>query len=268
MAPLAEIVAEVRWTDPSVFMLPGQNISLSEPNNSADEFYMRFGGVAYSKGFKRAERLIPPGFPIPMGQVVYRYRPAEDSEDKLARSAMWQIGPGVFAANAIPPYKSWREFSPWVEAGIGAMIETRSEKERSSHFSTVSLRYIDAFTEDYLEGATFAEFLRDKLGFKVKLPDVFNSKLKIDSDIEHIIQFSFPVEGDMTLAFSASQGKFKGADALIVSIQVSCDKPVNPELNFVMQKLHAARNIIHDIFFEMTGSLHTLMKPTNDGGVI
>ena len=173
-APLVEIIAEVRWSDPSAVSAPGTPFGISMPGTVAnDDFLMRFGGLAYASGFKQSERLIPPGFPVPVGQVSHRYRPADDHPDELTKSAMWQIGPGVFAANGVPPYKSWTEFRPLVEKGIAALVETRPEAVRSSPFSHVSLRYIDAFTERFTEGISAEAFLSEKLGLGFSIPDVF-----------------------------------------------------------------------------------------------
>ncbi|RYH28896.1 MAG: TIGR04255 family protein, partial [Alcaligenaceae bacterium] len=170
VAPLVEIIAEVRWSDPTAFMVPGPLMGLSQPSNATDEFFMRFGGRAYGSGFQRAERLVPPGFPVPIGQVVYRYRPPEDFHDEMARSALWQVGPGVFTANAVPPYRSWVEFSPLVRAGLEVLFETRPADVRNSPVSSVSLRYVDAFNHDLIGDSTFEKFLAEKLGFQVLLP--------------------------------------------------------------------------------------------------
>lgn len=261
VAPLVEIVVEVKWDDPSTFTVPGSAFGLTQQSSSVDEFYMRFGGVAYSKGFKRAERLVPPGFPVPSGAVVYRYKPAEDFEDQLARSALWQLGPGIFSANAIPPYKSWIDFSPWVKAGLQALIETRPDAQRDLPFTSVGLRYIDAFTEQYLDKQTNPQFLREKLGFSINMPTSFSDKLRNGSEVEEVIQFMMPVNGAMTLAFTAGPGKINGIDALIVQTNITCDSPIECDLVVLMGKLDSARAIIHELFFDMTSELHQLMKP-------
>jgi uncharacterized protein (TIGR04255 family) len=261
VAPLVEIVVEVKWIDPSTINVPGGGFGLTQQSSLVDEFYMRFGGVAYSKGFQRAERLVPPGFPVPMGAVVYRYKPAEDFHDPLARSALWQLGPGVFSANAIPPYKSWSEFSPWVQLGLETLIETRPEAQKASQFNSVSLRYIDAFTENFYAGQTASQFLKEKLGFEIKMPMSYSEKLRSNSEIEEVIQFAMPLDNAMTLNFAATNGKVNGSDALIVQMNVSCDSPIDCDLNQVMAKLNSARTIIHDLFIDMTRNVHQVMKP-------
>jgi len=262
-APLAEIIVEVKWSDPSAFTFPGAPVQMSmvQPSNSVDEFFMRFGGVAYSAGFKQAERLVPPGFPSMVGQVVYRYRPPADFENELARSALWQVGPGVFTANAVPPYKSWTEFSPLVKAGVEALIETRPERERASDFTSVSLRYIDAFTDEFRGELTHAQLI-EALGFKVEIPVALQKVLRAGEAPQHVIQFTMPVENNMSMAVSIGRGQFNGTAALIMSTAITTDGAVNPNVDEVMGRLNTARNMIHDSFVELTSGLHSIMKPT------
>lgn len=261
-APLAEIIVEVKWADPSAFTFtgaPGQ-LSVAQPSNAVDEFFMRFGGAAYAAGFKQAERLVPPGFPSMVGQVVYRYRPPANFENELARSALLQVGPGVFTANAVPPYKSWTEFSPLVRTGLDALVETRPERERTSDFTSVSLRYMDAFTSDFRGERTHAELL-EALGFRVEIPSALKKLLRAGEAPQHVIQFSMPVANNMSLAVSIGRGHFNGSDALIMSTGVTTDGPVRPTVDDVMAQLNIARDMIHGSFVELTGELHGVMKP-------
>lgn len=67
IAPLVEIIAELRWAQQSVPVQPG---AMAAPPGSMlnaarlDEFFMRFGGECYKAGFQRAGRIVPPGFPV------------------------------------------------------------------------------------------------------------------------------------------------------------------------------------------------------------
>jgi uncharacterized protein (TIGR04255 family) len=262
-APLVEIIVEVRWADPAGFPQGNGGVLHLPVNNAADEFYMRFGGAAYSAGFRQTERLVPPGFPVLPGQVVYRYRPPSDFSDELARSALWQIGSGVFTANATPPYKSWVEFSPWVSKGLEALLETRNEAEKSAEFVNISLRYIDAFTSDYLGAMTFAEFLSDRLGFKVQIPEAIAKLASDGSAPEHVIQFGMPLQNGMHLSVLAAKGSSNGVDALILNTTISVIEKTAADVGSVMEKLGVARDMIHNSFVEMTSSLHGMMKPTS-----
>jgi len=263
-APLVEIIVEVRWADAAgIPQVDGGLLQFPVNNNSADEFYMRFGGAAYSNGFRQTERLVPAGFPVMPGQAIYRYRPPSDFPDELARSALWQIGSGVFTANATPPYKSWLEFSPWVAKGIQAVLDTRNDSEKNSDFASVSLRYIDAFTSDFLDGSTYAEFLQDRLGFKVQLPAAIEKMAADGATAEHIIQFRLPLQNGMSLTVLAAKGSSNGVDALILNTTVSTTEKTAANVEAVMEKLSAARNMIHNSFVEMTSSLHGIMKPTS-----
>lgn len=261
VAPLVEIIAEVKWNEPLERPEPGQ-VLLNHHTSALDEFYMNFGGRAFAAGFQRAERLMPPGFPVPTGTPVYRYKPTEKFENVLARSALWQVGPGLFSANAIPPYKSWTEFAPLVREGLKILIETRPTGEVQSDFSSVSLRYIDAFTEEFLRGESAAKFLREKLGVDLTIPKGYHSQLKSNTEIALNVQFRMQLEGDMTLSFQAAEGKMNGTDALILNTAVSCDKRIACNLELIMKKLDQARSIIHNAFFDMTRTIHDVMRPS------
>ncbi|AVQ83836.1 hypothetical protein C4F17_24380 [Variovorax sp. PMC12] len=262
-APLVEIIVEVRWADAAGFPQAGGGLLQLPVNNAADEFYMRFGGAAYSNGFRQTERLVPPGFPVMPGQAIYRYRPASDFPDELARSALWQIGSGVFTANATPPYKSWLEFSPWVAKGIQAVLDTRNEAEKNSDFASISLRYIDAFTSDFIGGLSYEEFLQERLGFKVQLPPAIEKMAADGATAEHIIQFRLLLQNGMSLTVLAAKGTSNGVDALILNTTVSTTEKTAANVETVMAKLSDARNMIHNSFVEMTSDIHGIMKPTS-----
>jgi len=90
-----------------------------------EEFFMRFGGAAHQLGFAEVERLTPPNFPLIGFQPVFRFRPPSDK----GRKVLYQVGAGMFSANAVPPYKSWDDFGPVVRSGVRALIGARTSRQ-------------------------------------------------------------------------------------------------------------------------------------------
>ena len=194
-APLVELIAELRWNQlPQMGAVPAPPApqGIQQPtmfvlgHNAVEEFLMRVGGEVYQRGYRLAERLVPPGFPIMPSQAVCRYR----SSDANKASTMYQAGFGTFTVNAVPPYKSWEEFAPVVAGGVDALLAARQPEGNLPQFLSVSLRYIDAFRETLTEGHDVSSFLSDVLGFTVGLPE--GSPGKLPSIRKRSLRFSFP----------------------------------------------------------------------------
>src|SRR4051794_27558456 len=99
-APLLELVAELRWQSADRQTVAPANGQAPVPmrlallsTGSVEEFLRKFGAEVYGIGYKRAERIVPPGFPIVAHQAVLRFR--KESEEE--KSEMLQVGPGMFS---------------------------------------------------------------------------------------------------------------------------------------------------------------------------
>ena len=234
------------------------NVPLMEITPSMDAFFMQFGIQANAQGFSVIERLVPPSFPVPAGNVVYRYRHPETATP-LQRSTLLQIGPGVFSCNGLPPYKSWTEFAPSVKKGLTALLASRLESEKNLPFQ-VSLRYVDAFSADYC-GGDFVSLMRDVLGFKVEVHPVFERFRAPQSQVENLLVMSMPLANGMSLSTQVGPGQSNGRQALLMNTLIATERPINPNVDELMEVLSAARNIIHDIFVAVTEPLHNYMDP-------
>ena len=106
---------------------------------------MKFGMLMAQKGYGRVERLAPAGMPLPPQFIAYRFRPTSPDQ----QSPLFQIGKGIFSANAVPPnYQSWGSFCPIVRSGIEMLIAAhRGTGEPPPEFSQALVRYIDVFND-------------------------------------------------------------------------------------------------------------------------
>lgn len=242
----------------------GGSVSLAMPGSSKlEEFFMRFGAVAYQHGLQRAERITPPDFPLGSEQVVYRYRHPDDHADHFSKSTMWQIGPAIFAANGLPPYKSWKEFRPIVERGVKTLLETRDPAEKDAPFTSLTLRYIDAFRGEFLNGRTKQELI-ESLGFRLQNPNAVTANLRDAAEINSVIRVQLPIYGARTFTVSVAPGQLAGEEAVILDMAISMDDPVAAEADVVLGAFDEARDVLHAAFEGMAKPFWDILKPVKE----
>jgi uncharacterized protein (TIGR04255 family) len=200
---------------------------------------------------------VPSGFPSIVGQPVFRYK--KGSEE--ISSELYQVGPGLFTANATPPYKSWVDFSPVVKNGVDALLLARNPAEKDVAFSKVSLRYIDAFGPGLTKGMPLEDFVSEVLGFKVNLPLPVSSLVAQGQKAKVFVQLNFATENGMSVNVAVGEGQVNNSPVVILDTTVSSITPIDPNTESVMVALAAARTIIHDMFFKLTENIHSDMKP-------
>ncbi len=261
-APLIEIVAELRWAQGFTHPGVGTNgtvFALSFGQPSSEQFFLSFANEIASDGFLRSERLVPVGLPAVINQPAVRFR-----RDGVGSSSMLQAGPGFFSANAVPPYKSWKTFSPEVERGVTALLRSRPDSEREMSFSGLSLRYIDAFGPAHLNGRSIPEFVRDVLGFENRFPTAIARRAQQGDLPDSFLQFSLALDDRMRLQGSVGQAIVNQSRSALLDLTAIHVGEVAPKTDDVMQAFGRARDFLHETFVEMTESIHALMKP---GGV-
>ena len=168
-APLIEIIAELRWLPIGVQTAPPGQVQITIGGADPDAFLLSFGRRPEVAAFTVAEKLVPSGFPPVWQQVVWRFR------NPSSEGALLQVGPGIFTANALQPYKRWSEFRPTVAQGVKALLASRPPQEKDQPLTGLTLRYINGFSPEIMGGLTPAAFMRDILGFSVDPPSALKS---------------------------------------------------------------------------------------------
>jgi uncharacterized protein (TIGR04255 family) len=262
-APVVEIIAELRWIPADIAapapVHPGQqSITFTlAPPPSLDQLFSTFNGEVYQQSFRQVERLVPPGSPIVLHQPSFRFR-------KEQSPALLQLGLGLFSANAIQPYRSWLDFKSTVKLGIDALLKARITAERGLPFSLHSLRYINAFGPDLLNGQPIAQFLSDTLGFALALPAPVADLIAEPTAIKSHCQYVIPIKDtNKTLTLSIGEGTLAtapGSLALIMDMTVT-EQNVDPNETTIMEAFDSSRAIIHKTFYKMTEKIHPLMRP-------
>lgn len=261
--PLVELVAELRWNDPSLptglpigfpagFPFPGSQIAF-------DQQLPEMTSAMTSLGFGQSERLIPPGFPAPLQSPIVRFRysgPAVADHEQLP-SSLFQIGSGIFTANAVKPYKSWDDFKPVVENGVRILLQTQKADVGGY---TLTLRYINAFREDLTQGLSHFEFVRNVLGFKIDLPPVLLKHAEGKEVELPLAQLVVPLSFGI-LQLQMSQGEIEGGPAYILENVVQFKDLVDPDVDTIMQCLSSAREVIHEVFISLSAPLRDKMLP-------
>jgi uncharacterized protein (TIGR04255 family) len=255
--PLAEIVAELRWR-PAEMLNAAAGFPMPVFANVAapyEEAFMRFITKVAPEGFETFERLIPPGgFLIP-------HQPAVRIKPKIGTpgSTIYQLGPNVFTANALPPYESWDKFNPVVRRGVIALFETRSQAEKDLEV-VVILRYINAFGETLTGGLPAAEFLSTVMGIETKLPDAITRHRAQGKLIEPAFKLSVPLTFG-TMDITIGKGVVQQAAALVMDTAITFERPIAPDVDVVMTAFSKARDVIHDSFVRLTKPIHSKMHP-------
>lgn len=266
--PLVELVAELRWRDLSLpaGLPPGFPVGFPFPGSQVafDQQLPEMTSAMTSIGYGQSERLMPAGFPAPTETPIVRYRYSgtiEKNREHLP-STLFQIGSGIFTANAVKPYKSWDDFRPIVEHGVRILLET--QKSKVGGYSLV-LRYIDAFRRDLTGDMNHMQFLRNVLGFGVDLPAVLLTHAE-ERQIEiPAMQITIPL-GFGSLQLQMTQGEVEGDRAFILENVVIINGLIEPSVEAIMESFSKARDVIHDVFVKMSAPLKDKMAPVEVQG--
>lgn len=263
-APLVEIVAELRWQVPQLEGVDASGNQVQLPFTRADNattaFFHRVTGAVEKLGFNRLEQLSPLGMPVLLPQMTYRYRRADE------HPVLMQVGPGLFSVNALPPYKSWAEFRPWLAKGIGVLLEAFGEDVTGNRpVLAAGLRYIDAFRKDLSGGRDAMAFATDVLGFRLELPAVLAAHAVDRMAIRAALQVTVPVAG-MQAAITLSDGQLAEEPAVLMNTEIGVDGQLAPDKERILEAFDSARNMAHETFVGMTASIRDALQPLQAGG--
>lgn len=155
-APLAEVVFEMRWSLASLERSPFSN----DPNFGA--IFDGFTAFAKKSGYKRHVDIAPP-YSGMGGSIARRFYSGESG------FPLYQIGPGIFAANNSAEYE-WKAFRKMAIDGATAVIRSvPTLNEFETRVTNFELRYIDVF-DGKLVSPKFQEFLSGGTKIKLAMP--------------------------------------------------------------------------------------------------
>lgn len=207
--PLVEVIAEIRWEVQKIASIPRGGI---------DPLYDKcLAGLRNSpklKAYRYEEKLIPDGVPIEFfaNQPLVRFRPDAKSWP------LFQIGPGIFVTNLVPPYKGWVEFRNVLNQGLEALLESYPAATELLKISRLELKYIDAFRKQH-NFSGYSKFLVNGLRMSLQIPTNLIDDC-VGGGIDNVVtisDISFPVKGipDTTGGIKVSPGSSNGESAVI-----------------------------------------------------
>lgn len=259
--PLIELVAEFRWipvdakgeqvTNPALFGLAGP---------LTESFYESFRKILAAQGYNAAERLIPQGLPYPMYQPVFRYRRSDEENE----SSLFQLGIGLLSVHALPPYKNWEHFRPIIETGLSALLKARTINSDKA-FTSVSLRYINAFGPDLVGGRTMSQFVEGVLGMSINLPLSVKDQIAEPASVDMGFNLTADIKAGLKLVMSIGRN-VRYVDSVILDISVVSPQQVTWDILAPMNILESAHSSIRHTFFSMTEPIHNLMHLVDQGG--
>jgi len=259
--PLVEILAELRWVpgqvSPPMPVTTGPGtIQLPLLSQYIEQTFSNFLNQVAQRGFGMSERLTPPGFPYIPFNVVYRFRKPPPQPGNF----LYQIGPGIFTAHALPPYRDWQSFRPIVQEGTQALLASRHDSE-SAAFTSAKLQYIDLFSEEFTEGRSSFRFLNDILGIKLELPDTISTQALDMGRVQAGLQLSLPLSSGLAMKLRVYDGGAAGKQGIVMTTEVFTLQPTPPEVNRIMQTFDNAHTSIRTTFVGLTERIRAKMRP-------
>jgi uncharacterized protein (TIGR04255 family) len=260
-APLIELLAEVRWktTTSSTDDTSMADESLVLEDASPD-FYRRMAVGLGKLGFTLSERLVPAEYEVPDGSSTYRYLNPDDTETTV----VYQVGDGIFSINGIPPYKTWTEFRPSVQAGLEVLMDSIEALGGEITFNQIDLNYIDAFGEEYLQGRSRYDLLASVLGFNLKLPDAIARTVDNGEPTTAFFHFGARLKNGDRIAVKTGFATVLNQPTIVLDTRVSHRDEVVADVDGMLQVLDRSHQVIHDTFVEMTEPIAAILNGNQD----
>jgi uncharacterized protein (TIGR04255 family) len=148
-APLIEVITELHWSLQPLIAIPNAAI---DPHFAI--LSSKFTELARETGFVHVERLLPEQIPLEMmpHRAVFRFRRAAETWP------LFQVGPGVFTANIVPPYQGWGDFRQSISSGLDLLLASYPLRPSYFRIEKLELRYIDGFTKRHASPNTFRSY--------------------------------------------------------------------------------------------------------------
>jgi uncharacterized protein (TIGR04255 family) len=257
-SPLVELIAEIRWETglpKNALVMPGHGLEVHE------EFFNRLKELVAVHGYLSSERLSPSGYPFPLANPVWRFKKSSvasaPSERAKELASVLQVGAGFFSINALQPYSTWYDFVKVLKAGVDSLLESEPCMKNSGY--SLTLKYLNAFGESYLESTDLRSFLEKYLDIKLNLPEAITKHSINDSSETPLLHIKTPIKiGSLNILFA--EGNVRNEDSLIMENSVVVDTQFESDSAQIVEAFSHSRDVIHDVFISLTKKLHDKMK--------
>jgi uncharacterized protein (TIGR04255 family) len=255
-APLIEIDVELHWAVPSTPDAESDDEVIADEVIAEKPFFRALGKRLSEIGFSQVERLYPAGFEVSPHTVTRRFNNPADESSAIA----YQAGAAAFTVNAIPPYTSWSEFRPDVERGLTALFESFPESERPKVITRIDLSYIDAFTDEHLDGKSRLDFFNNSLGFDVGIPAAIANLIEGGEPSSPFVQFDGKTADGKYTAVKTGFATVSNTPAVVLDMLISHRDEVHAEVTNVLSVLDTSHQLIHDTFMKLTNSFVDVLR--------
>lgn len=265
--PLIELVADFRWNPiggAAPFVAVQQNIGQLVPQPLADparneSFFSSFADGISKRGYVKAERLVPLGWPYPGQFPVMRFRHPQSEGPDL--STLYQIGAGLFSAHALPPYDNWEQFKPVIHQGLEVLLLSRPTEEQSAKFSVITLRYIDRFSTALTGNLAPRTFIEDVLSIHLDLPKVVQDETEDQSKINPTIVLKLPLKSGLQMNLAINNANDPPSAGIVMDTTVVTLGSTDSNIESAMGVLETAHESIRRVFIGLTAPIASRMEP-------
>ncbi|MBK6896969.1 MAG: TIGR04255 family protein [Alphaproteobacteria bacterium] len=213
--PLIEVICELRWP---------LKVYRQYGNQPIDKYYhdyeSEFSSFISEKGYKEVQSRIPADMPVEIlgSAPVLQLRKEKDTWP------LFQIGPGLFTANTVPPYNGWSSFRNDFHLGLEALYKSYPAASSLLKFSQMELRYINGFDEKFdYSPENFRDYSKHEFGFGFSLSEAIEKSAVEREKIAFISSFNFDLKDikDSLANIKIAKGQQKNKDSLILELGIT-----------------------------------------------
>lgn len=241
-APLIEVLAEIHWELIPVSSIPGGQLDPYAP-----VLREKFGAWARREGFHFQEQLVPSEMP----SELMPHKPFQRFRRQANEWPLYQIGPGIFTANIVPPYLGWSAFRDHLRNGLQSLYASYPSSGELLRIKRWELQYIDAFTSS-LRMHNYSDFIQAELSVRQPLPCSFTTQHceQLVTTFESTFECKNEVAHNGVIKLGP--GKLSDQDAAVLQLSVRSRSPEgNVDVDRTLQWFDKAHLILRSWFKEL-----------------
>jgi uncharacterized protein (TIGR04255 family) len=214
-----------------------------------DPFYpmllQKFTAAMAETGFGIVESRVPDDAPI----ELLAYQATRMFRQAANQWPVFQIGPGVFTANVVPPYGGWSSFVPHIEKGLSKLYSSYPDEFMLPQRAT--LRYLNAFKSSHGMSSP-PTFIRNCLKLVCPLPDQIVSAAEGGKDAilqTGNIRIPLAIIPNATGRILWGAGRHNNEEAVTLELRVEMSATGEKSPSYVLSQLNKAHSTI-SVWFE------------------
>ena len=242
-SPLREVITTISWgADPTHPDSPLEDKEAEEFFNFRERLTSKMSDIDYP----RSQIVTPPNTPLWRKAPNIRFFQNKEGMG----NTIYQMGPEVLSINARPPYDTWEGLLPTIENGINILLD---ELPGQKKFYT-SIRYINAFTQQFYKEKSLLQFVNEDLKFKISIPEFLKDDASPELSVTPELKFVVPLKAAF-LTFFIFYSILDGENVYILDFFMNKKLYSNISAATIIEQLKEEHDYLHKMFLEMTVSL-------------